>query len=203
MPIQDGQYVAPTWNDNNPPPINAEELQAICNTLASIPNQYYTQEKTLSDTTKEEYNESNTANPDDIFQVLVKSILYDKPTNRFTGVDGNLIPIATTDKIPDFYFETGTYQGTGTYGISNQTQITFQKKPYLVIVSGNNSSTSVLPGVFVNGTKKVLVGGTSGTLGFGVNLTWGNNYVKFYSTDQSYLQFNADGTTYTYVALTK
>lgn len=33
MPISGGKYVAPTWNNNSPPAINAQELQAICDVL--------------------------------------------------------------------------------------------------------------------------------------------------------------------------
>ena len=33
MPIQNGQYVAPTWVNGNRPAINATELQAMCDTL--------------------------------------------------------------------------------------------------------------------------------------------------------------------------
>lgn len=33
MPIVNGNYVAPTWVDNAPPAIDAEELQAICDAL--------------------------------------------------------------------------------------------------------------------------------------------------------------------------
>ena len=38
MPIQNGKYVAPTWNNNAPPPVNASELQAVCDTLETCQN---------------------------------------------------------------------------------------------------------------------------------------------------------------------
>lgn len=38
MPIQSGKYVAPTWNNNAPPPVNASELQAVCDTLETCQN---------------------------------------------------------------------------------------------------------------------------------------------------------------------
>lgn len=37
MPIQDGKYVAPTWYNDTNPPINAAELQDICDSIAQLP----------------------------------------------------------------------------------------------------------------------------------------------------------------------
>ena len=36
MPIQDGKYVNPHWNNNAPPPLNASELNAISDTLENL-----------------------------------------------------------------------------------------------------------------------------------------------------------------------
>ena len=38
MPIQDGKYVNPHWNNNAPPPLNASELNAMSDTLENLDN---------------------------------------------------------------------------------------------------------------------------------------------------------------------
>lgn len=38
MPITNGTYVSPTWNNNAPPAIDATELQAITDTTATVPS---------------------------------------------------------------------------------------------------------------------------------------------------------------------
>lgn len=74
MPIVDGNYVAPTWSDNNPPPINAEELQAICNTLEGIPNKYFTQVQTLQAAVAQAFGLSASAVPNDVFNILKSGV---------------------------------------------------------------------------------------------------------------------------------
>ena len=44
MPIQDGKYVNPHWNNNAPPPLNASELNAISDTLENLDNIDYEKE---------------------------------------------------------------------------------------------------------------------------------------------------------------
>lgn len=51
MPIQNGEYVAPQWTNNAPPPLNASELQAICDTVESNQDKY-TKEENLSEKVK-------------------------------------------------------------------------------------------------------------------------------------------------------
>lgn len=51
MPIQNGEYVAPQWTNNAPPPLNASELQAICDTVESNQDKY-TKEENLSQNAK-------------------------------------------------------------------------------------------------------------------------------------------------------
>lgn len=43
MPISGGKYVAPTWNNGSSPAINAAELQAMCDTIATNQNATFSQ----------------------------------------------------------------------------------------------------------------------------------------------------------------
>lgn len=43
MPISGGKYVAPTWNNGSSPAINAAELQAMCDTIATSQNATFSQ----------------------------------------------------------------------------------------------------------------------------------------------------------------
>ena len=74
MPIQDGKYVAPTWNNNAPPPLNSSELQAICDTIAAIPNNYYTKNEVITAQTLQAYGFSADKLPNDAFLKLIQSI---------------------------------------------------------------------------------------------------------------------------------
>ena len=37
MPIQDGKYIAPAWQNEGPPAIDADELNDMCQTLQNAP----------------------------------------------------------------------------------------------------------------------------------------------------------------------
>lgn len=80
MPIVDGKYVAPTWSNNTPPAINAEELQAMSNMIVQNQDKY-TKVQSLSSTTAALYGLGNTAVPD---QVLAKI------AGQISAVDGKI-----------------------------------------------------------------------------------------------------------------
>ena len=124
MPIVNGQYQAPTWVNGNRPAINASELQAICNTLAGIPSNYYTQEQTLNSVVKALFGQGSDATPNAIFQILANAVL---------SQNGNLVTPGGIS-IPNVQIEIGSYIGTGTFGINNPTVISFSIPVDIVIV---------------------------------------------------------------------
>lgn len=88
MPIQNNKYVAPTWENNAPPAMNAEEMQAISNTLAQIQekaNDSYTKNETLTAATASLYNMAGTAVPNDIFVKLSTLFSNDIAIGRYVG----------------------------------------------------------------------------------------------------------------------
>lgn len=89
----------------------------------------------------------------------------------------------------------GSYTGTGVSGADNPNTLTFDFCPALVILR--------TPGVYYNG---VFIRGSSlGTNCWNqydqVNLTWGDDYVSWYSTVGPEVQNNASGYTFYYVAI--
>lgn len=38
MPIQDGKYIAPAWQNEGPPAIDADELNDMCQTIQDAPS---------------------------------------------------------------------------------------------------------------------------------------------------------------------
>ena len=109
----------------------------------------------------------------------------------------------------------GTYTGTGTYGSSNPTSLTFDFEPKFLWVTcgdaltGNylgNSSQQVQPKsqmmVLRNistATLNVMNAGTTAT----INITWNGNTVSWYSTYSDVYQLNKGSgyNTYTYFAI--
>lgn len=114
-------------------------------------------------------------------------------------------------------FAHGSYTGSGTYGASNPTKLTFPFKPYAVIVavatqvvdttaSGATVKSYSVAGGFpwIRGMDVGLVSRGFNTSGFNsvssCNLTWGDDFISFYSSSAS-SQFNYSGATYYYMAI--
>ena len=89
MPIQNGEYVAPQWTNNAPPPLNASELQAICDTVESNQDKY-TKEETVTDETKESVGLFDTSTPNDVFQYLINTI-------KLISQDSALVTVTVKD----------------------------------------------------------------------------------------------------------
>ena len=99
--------------------------------------------------------------------------------------------------IPAVKIETGSYVGTGTYGQSNPTTLTFPFEPKVVFVVGSDSLAGqslamIHPSNFafsvVNATNQIF------------SITWDGNSVSYFGTSDG-RQFNQAGKTYCYVAL--
>jgi hypothetical protein len=129
----------------------------------------------LKDTTAALYGLDTDAVPDDVF-ALIKPLL-----------DGKAKLAA------------GTYVGTGTFGSENQNSLTFGFTPKIVIISGNSGATETKIIILPRTTHPICSFGT-GTIttnlvsAIGATTTW-------YSTGNANVQGNANGVTYSYLAL--
>lgn len=107
--------------------------------------------------------------------------------------------------------ETGTYVGTGSYGINNSIRLTFQFTPKLVIVHQVWSQDGdVASALLVNGITRSIA--YSGYYGLGTTkttgscnsllVTWGDGEVSWFTNHtNSQSQLNILNQTYRYVAI--
>lgn len=97
--------------------------------------------------------------------------------------------------------ETGSYTGTGAYGTSNPSSLTFDFEPQLLVISGGDGVSKM---VAVNGDAYCLSyapGGSSGNNS--VAVTWSGNAVSwcFTGSGNAAYQLNTSGKTYHYIAI--
>ena len=132
----------------------------------------------------------------------------DTPTTGLYDISDNLLL-----KLPGVQIETGSYVGTGTYGLSKPNSLTFGFEPKLVIIQSDQeisvASNGILPCVVNNAPS---TGGISfeteydGTiLPYGIKVTRNQNTVSWYfsgnaSTGPNY-QLNYSGSNYYYFAI--
>lgn len=92
--------------------------------------------------------------------------------------------------------ETGSYVGTGTYGSGNKNTLTFSIKPKVLFIAGDGMGSLA---VFVDKVTpaKTITGSDADNLG----VTWSDQTVSWWSTDNATEQQNYSGTTYNYVAI--
>jgi hypothetical protein len=99
-----------------------------------------------------------------------------------------------------------TYQGTGKSGVNNPNTVTFSGKPLFVVVTGTASPDAHYEGSLMFGRGSTYERGARPSSDGYVNvMTWGDNYVKWYSlgtdSDVVNMQKNASGVTYTVIAI--
>ena len=101
-----------------------------------------------------------------------------------------------------------TYTGDGSYGSSNKNRVTFDSKPLFVVITGVTSSSSIPETSLMFGYGSKYEKGASGTgSGYQNVMTWGANYVEWYSEGtqsaelQAQMQKNTKGVTYTVIAI--
>lgn len=93
---------------------------------------------------------------------------------------------------------TGSYTGTGTYGSSNKNTLTFPFKPKILLFGCLGAAFGVYPWIIGNNLGVCTISGTSHY----VNLTWGDNTISWYSTENdSTYQFNRSDRTYQYIVI--
>lgn len=101
----------------------------------------------------------------------------------------------------------GSYVGTGAYGSSNPTKLSFGFKPQFLFVARETSKTGATFGYYftaVRGVKSAMSVrslGADSSLDGQVMLTWGDAEVSFYAGYTAEDQLNAVNTTYYYLAI--
>lgn len=102
---------------------------------------------------------------------------------------------------------TGSYVGTGTYGINNPNSLTFDFEPKIVLIKpSTNGTLSKYWMCFTNGLGTsgggLVWGSESYTFGYKVSYSFYGNTVQWYTTDvRSTPQANDADTTYGYIAI--
>ena len=95
--------------------------------------------------------------------------------------------------------QTGSYVGTGTYGVNNPCSLTFDFAPKLVIIRKTNGSET---GVFVYNSENYLVLGGVRSAGFGPCSQSNNTISWYYETEKTPReQLNEQNKTYVWVAI--
>lgn len=149
-------------------------------TVAEQVDGVYSKDEVLSNSTKSLFGLGSDAVPDDAL-ALIKQLIDSANSN-----------INTKAKIA-----TGSYTGTGTYGGTNPTTLTFGFEPKLVLISQSSSGTNTMVAALIrNQTYSCIMSGTE--YGY-MNISWGENFVSYYSTN-AYYQANYT-VTYHYCAI--
>lgn len=127
MPIQNGKYVSPNWQNGGPPALNAAELNAICQSLQADDQQ-------IKD------------NLPGIIQSIASGVFLNS-SGQLVNKAGSQITVPSSQLSDQVHIVTGSYVGTGTYGVDHPCSLTFDFSPKIVIVqqasalSGFNSNS--------------------------------------------------------------
>ena len=217
MPIVDGKYVAPTWVNGQNPPIDAQEMQAICDSVAKnqTPTNHASQTTDygvgnttkyghvkLSDTADSSLGSSSgtAATPAMVYAVKTVADAAASTANQALTLAGGKAD-ATAN---------GTYIGGGSYGANNKNYLTFTKIPTVIYISNKpNRSNSEALLVIVPRLKIGYSFSNAGPSNSAPNAAWNTllevsvsgNTVYWYSTRSEGSQGNNRGEAYTYVAM--
>lgn len=106
-----------------------------------------------------------------------------------------------------FKVVTGVYNGTGEYGSTHETSLTFSRTPQLILVMPTDNTKESTYGGFlaINGVKSLMSGGINDDVAntrSKVIFTWNNTTVSWYATDAKYQQ-NSSELEYSYFAILK
>lgn len=110
------------------------------------------------------------------------------------GILPGVLQVAGVDS-PGIKIVTGSYAGTGTYGISNPNTLEFDERPKIVFIVSESAGFSS-PLVYGHGGY-----GYYPTAFSDLNVTWGDKSISWYSTANEYNQLNGSNMTYSYLAI--
>ena len=217
MPIVDGKYVAPTWVNGQNPPIDAQEMQAICDSVAK--NQAPTSH--ASPTT--DYGVGNAAK----YGHVKLSDTADSSLGQTFGTAATPALVAAVETVADGAASTanqaltlaggkadatvtGTYIGSGSYGENHKNYLYFSKLPTVIYISNKpHKSNSATLLVIVPRLKIGYSFSNAGPSTSATNSAWNTLLevsvsgaaVYWYSTRSEGSQGSNLGETYTYVAM--
>ena len=217
MPIINGEYISPTWENGQNPPIDAQEMQAICDSVAKnqTPTNHASSTKDygvgnetnyghvkLSDSADSSLGQSFGTAATPALVALVNDTAHDASlkANQALDLAGGKADATVT----------GTYQGSGTYGANNKNSINFTKIPTVIYISNKPyRSNSVALLVIVPRLKIGYSFSNAGTSTSAPDAAWNTllevsvsgTTVSWYSTRSEGSQGNNRGETYTYYAM--
>ena len=217
MPIINGKYVAPTWVNGQNPPIDAQEMQDICDSI----EKYQTPTDHASQTT--DYGVGNTTK----YGHVKLSDTPDASRTAANGVAATPAMVAAVKTVADGAATTaaqalelaggkanatanGTYIGSGSYGENHKNTLIFSKIPTVIYISNKpNRSNSEALLVIVPRLKIGYSFSNAGPSTSAPNSAWNTllevsvsgTTVSWYSTRSQGSQGNNIGETYTYYAM--
>ena len=191
MPVINGEYIAPTWVNGQNPPIDAQEMQDICDSVAK------NQAPTSHASPNTDYGVGNDSN----YGHVKLSDTADMSLGQTSGTaatpalvslvqqEANLNHARQALEIAVLKSDTtvtGTYQGSGTYGANNKNSINFTKIPTVIYIScsPNHPSNAVLI-VLVPKLK----------IGYAFSNTERGNTLLYVSTEGDTVSWYAEGST--------
>ena len=205
MPIQNGKYVSPNWQNGGPPALNAAELNAICQSLQADDQQ-------IKD------------NLPGIIQSIASGVFLNS-SGQLVNKAGSQITVPSSQLSDQVHIVTGSYVGTGTFGADHPCSLTFDFLPKLIMITRYHTGTSSIDYIFPGdseGNYWLMDANTladsdaslSGYVGTGFGWVFGygggasvgykssdQRTIYWYSGNDAGSQFNSDGTTYYYAAI--
>ena len=148
MPYQDGKYVAPTWSNNAPPPINASELQAIADKCEDT----WDKDETISAYTAAIYGLSADYTPDKAFRAI--STNFNRVINVTVTLDGSPIEGVTVLGITPLSGEGNcvTNSSGKTSGTTGVDTVTISTEEFMDVVGGKASKVVETGGALLTDT---------------------------------------------------
>lgn len=199
MPIQNGKYVSPNWQNGGPPALNAAELNAICQSLQADDQQ-------IKD------------NLPGIIQSIASGVFLNS-SGQLVNKAGSQITVPSSQLSDQVHIVTGSYVGTGTYGVDHPCSLTFDFSPQIVgliaytnsgLIVNNTGASYLAADDYILLTNYLTTKPQSGA-GFGPGSNsspsnWGyksnDGKTIFWYTQSKYEdQFNFAGRTYYYFAI--
>lgn len=107
----------------------------------------------------------------------------------------------TLDEVTAFPCQvyTGSYVGTGTYGASNPTTLSFPFEPKMVIIAANAYQGGITHPLIRPDTVGYVT--IAASIYSSMVVSWAGKEISFYDANSAIRQFNNSGTTYYYIAL--
>ena len=158
MPYQDGKYVAPTWSNNAPPPINASELQAIADKCEDT----WDKDETISAETAAIYGLGEGYTPDQAFRAI--STNFNRTINVTVTLDGapvegvTVTGITTEDGEPcvtNSEGKTSGVTGVDTVTIATSTGCVDVNEASQIVETGGALSTDATMNITTKETAKL------------------------------------------------